>query len=387
MTRFEQEPVGCDPAGQFVYERHLESRTIVIRELKLLYVAVPKAAWTSLLTLLADLAGLPRSAFTGSLKPEVTMPMAVHDMAIWRRAGRVLETLEAHERDQALTGNDWFRFTVVRDPASRLWSAWQSKLLMREPAYADTFGDQPWFPRIPTNPDQIVEDFRAFTLALRERAWDDSVRDVHWAPQHLLAHRLPLGHVGRVERLEDTLNALRAHLSGGAVVPTALPQENRALLAFTPGLYDEKSADTVADLYADDYTHFGYTPTRVEGEADRALERWEQRTAELLPALCEMIARHERLGALHAAMDRRHQAGSQRRDRQRERIEALEHRARTHRERAAHQRERIVHLRGQVEKVTGERNTLRREVRRMLESRSWRLTRPVRALSRMLRRG
>ena len=29
--------------------------------------------------------------------------------------------------------NGWFVFTVVRHPAARLFSAWQSKLLLREP--------------------------------------------------------------------------------------------------------------------------------------------------------------------------------------------------------------------------------------------------------------
>ena len=115
----------------FPFTRHLERSTIVLPEYRVLFVPVPKSAWTSMLRLLLRPAGLTPESFVTSDKPEVTLAMAIHDSRVWRRAGRALMSVPADVRDRALTEDGWFRFSVVRDPATRLWSAWQSTLRLR----------------------------------------------------------------------------------------------------------------------------------------------------------------------------------------------------------------------------------------------------------------
>jgi hypothetical protein len=95
---------------------------------------MPKAGCTSLLWLLADLAGIPAETFAQSALPEVSPALTVHDMSLWGEGFRLSDYADA-ERERILTDDGWFRFTLVRHPAPRLWSAWQSKLLLREPRF------------------------------------------------------------------------------------------------------------------------------------------------------------------------------------------------------------------------------------------------------------
>jgi hypothetical protein len=258
----------------------------VLPELRVLFLPVPKAGCTSVLWLLAELAGIPAQRFARSTGPEVSPALTVHDMSLW--APHRLADLYDERRERALTESGWLRFSIVRDPGRRLWSAWQSKLLLREPRFVDTFGDEPWFPRVPERPADLVEDFRAFVAALPGGA----AEDVHWAVQHELVAQLPLTHVGRVEQLEATLALLREHL--GDRWPGRLARENRSPLPMPPHAYDEPAAAIMRGRYAPDLREYGYelAPTAPAGD-------WEERVAPLLPLLRGTIGQHARIGQLH----------------------------------------------------------------------------------------
>jgi hypothetical protein len=272
------------------FPNHVLLRTIVLSDLRVLFVPVPKAGCTTVLWLLANLAGIPRETFAQSPSPEVSPALTVHDMRFWEKCR--LADLDADERDRVLTEDGWFRFATVRHPATRLWSAWQSKLLLREPRFVDAFGDQPWFPRVPEEPPDLVEDFRRFVLALA----DGTVEDVHWAVQHDLVAQLPLTHIGRVERLHDTLALLRAHVSDERWPSTPL-RENRAPLSMPQDAYDEGAAEVLHERYRADFDEFGYDMALPADEADAG--DWEREVATLLPVLREAIDKHARIGELH----------------------------------------------------------------------------------------
>ena len=59
-------------------------------------------------------------------------------MNLWPDELRLIR-YEAAERERLLAEDGWLRFSLVRDPAPRLWSGWQSKLLLREPRFVDDF--------------------------------------------------------------------------------------------------------------------------------------------------------------------------------------------------------------------------------------------------------
>ncbi|HTE63954.1 MAG TPA: sulfotransferase family 2 domain-containing protein [Solirubrobacteraceae bacterium] len=281
------------PSMEPPFSRHVLQRTVVLPELRVLFVPVPKAGCTTVLWRLAALAGIEPEAFERSTLAEASAALTVHDMSLWRPEHR-LATYEGEERERVLGEDGWLRFSLVRDPATRLWSAWQSKLLLREPRFLEAFGAEPWFPRVPERPADIVEDFRRFVAAT------GGAEDVHWAVQHDVVAQLPLTHVGRVERLDETLALLRAHV-GAERWPAADPPENRSPLPLPPHAFDAGAAALVSERYRVDYEAYGYEGPPVA----RDETAWEERAAALIPFLRATIDQHARLGQLHRVALRR----------------------------------------------------------------------------------
>jgi hypothetical protein len=297
------EPNGAGNSD-FRFAHHVELRTVVLPELRVLYLPIPKAGWTTVLWLLAELANIPPDTFEHSTLPGVSPALTVHDMSLWG-PGRSLADYQGEEREQILTEDGWFRFSVVRDPAPRLWSAWQSKLLLREPRFLADYGDEPWFPRVPRDAAELVEDFRRFVASVAA----GEAMDVHWSIQHDLIDQLPLDHVGRLESLDETLALLRAHLPDEPW-PERTRHENRTPIPLPRGAFDVATADALNRHYAADFASFGYD--RVEPSADaEAMAAWEDRVAPLVPVVQETIERHERIGQLHRMARRVHKVESQ----------------------------------------------------------------------------
>jgi hypothetical protein len=288
----------AETSAEFQFSQHVELRTVVLPELRVLYLPVPKAGWTTVLWLLSKLAGIPAETFEHSTLPGVSPALTVHDMGLWG-PGRRLADYEGEERERVLTEDGWLRFSVVRDPGPRLWSAWQSKLLLREPRFLSDYGSEPWFPRIPQDPMDPVEDFRRFVLAV---AAGEAV-DVHWCVQHDLVDRLALDHVGRLESLDDTLALLRAHVPD-ELWPEETRHENRTPLPLPKGAFDEAAAGALNRHYAADFEAYGYD--RAEPADDEALAEWRERAAPLVPLVQDTIDRHIRIGQLHRMARRVH---------------------------------------------------------------------------------
>ena len=278
------------------FARHVELRTVVLSELKILFLPIPKGGCTSTLWLLSELAGIPSETFLHSMLPEVSPALTVHDMSLWGE-GRRLADYEGEERKRVLEEDGWLRFAVVRHPGRRLWSAWQSKILLREPRFVALFAEEPWFPRLPGDPLEVVEDFRRFVAALPS----GEVEDVHWAVQSGLAKQLPLSHVGRVEHLDETLALLSEHV--GHEVGPAARRENRMALPMPPFAYDEAARDVLLTLYAEDFAQYGYEADEAPADPKSKAE-WSERVAPLLPVLEDTIEKHARIGQLHRVASR-----------------------------------------------------------------------------------
>ncbi|UYM04633.1 sulfotransferase family 2 domain-containing protein [Solicola gregarius] len=279
--------------AQFV---HAERRTIVLPRRRILYVPMPKSGCTSMLWTLSRVAGLSPEHFHRSVSGQVTPAMTIHDLERWRGKFK-WSLLDTGERDAIARDDSWLRFTTVRDPAPRLWSAWQSKLLLREPDYVAAYGTADWFPRRPVDPADLVDAFRAFVRAL-DRPSDERPRDAHWAPQtRVLDLAPPLTHVGHIERIDETVAKLRAHIGGRAAARVRVERENSALLPYSPALYDPATARIVNDLYADDLSRLGYQPLTPAIDQD-GLDAWSTQVEPLLPLVRGHIERHERIASL-----------------------------------------------------------------------------------------
>jgi hypothetical protein len=298
--------------------KHVAERAVVIEELRTVYVALPKALSTSLLWLLADAAGIDDDVFTGSSIAEVTPRLTIHDMKAWGDSRR-LALRSGAEVDRILREPGWFRFTVLRHPARRAWSAWQSKVMLHEPQFLARFGDASWFPGRPDDARAVVDLFHAFVAALGAATVEsdglgptltDAMYNSHWAPQRTLLGSVAdeLDHIGRVEDIEPTLKLLAAHLEPFGVTPRQPERMNVSALPFHDALLDAASIETLNTLFAGDYEAFGYEPLEptVPSSAG-SLADWNQIVAERLPAMHDIARRNERIHTLArtvAARDR-----------------------------------------------------------------------------------
>jgi hypothetical protein len=275
------------------FGRYVDRHTIVIPQGRVLFVPMPKAGCTSMLWALAGTEGLTAEHFADVLLAGgMSVSSTIHAMGRWPSSLRWSSLAE--EQREAVLSDDWLRFTLVRDPARRLFSAWQSKLLLRDGYYVKSYGSAPWFPRLPESPDDVVEDFRAFVLSLAEP--DDAYPvDVHWGPQvSILDSGPPLNHVGRLEEIDRTIDLVRPRFGDGEF-PHSLPRENRTLIPFHPGLIDGETREVIATFYARDFAELGYSlPDPDSG----GLSVWGEEVAAALPAVTLIADGNEQISRL-----------------------------------------------------------------------------------------
>lgn len=284
--------------------RHSRTRIVVLDDLKVAFLPMPKSGCTSMLWTLAALAGHDRTEFTHSHQAEISRSMAVHNMRRWRPSER-WERLSPEDQQRVLAGEGWLRFTIVRDPVPRLWSAWQSKLLLQEPRFVERFGDEPWFPHRVSNVDQAVEAFRAFVRALDGEPLT-APHDAHWGAQAGLMAEFPATWIGRADQPAANLAMLRAHLATVGADPsrvvTDVPRENANPLPFHPSVYDDETAAITARLFADDRALADFPEPTTDPTT--GLEEWRTLATDRLLLVHELVERHLRIGELLSELEK-----------------------------------------------------------------------------------
>ena len=272
---------------------HVASTAIVLDELRLVYVPVPKAGSTAVLWALADLIGLHPDRFRKSHKSETTRALTIHDMSLWGKKRR-LDSRRTSSVLRMFDSDDWLAFSLVREPVRRLWSAWVSKVLMREPRFSSAYGDESWFPPVPSSAEDVVNWFRVFVKAVSDRP--ETLHDRHWASQDELLGVPQLGYdlVGRLEELPSALAVVDEHLRSRGMGPLTLQTENRSLVSFTPEVLDRRAWKQCFALTARDREAFGYEAVPIHATA--LDETWRANVEAALPAIRAVVERNERLG-------------------------------------------------------------------------------------------
>lgn len=271
---------------------HVQAEAIVLEDARLIYVPSPKAGSTAVLWALVELTDLDPAAFRRSSKLETTRALTIHDASIWGRAYR----LDRMRRDprELFAAKDWLSFTVVREPVRRIWSAWVSKILVRDPRFVRRYGAESWFPEPPRTPVDVVRSFRAFVAALPDRPaeWHDP----HWSSQVELvgADILPYDLVAHVEQLPHDLEPLTRHLRRHGRDALRLRRENASLLPFAAELLDTESWEACVAFTSGDRDAFGYAVPKCA--AGHPLDVWVAKAEERLPGIHAAIQRNERIG-------------------------------------------------------------------------------------------
>ncbi len=237
------------PGNSFVLPKH-----------KIVYISVTKVACTSLRWMVADLAGETLEDFYPAVGAQQTRLMTVHGSRDrWKQTPQLTD-LSPEELAEISTDNGWLIFAVVRDPWSRLWSAWQSKFLVRHAFYTDHYVDEPWFPRVASSPEQVIEDFRTFVLARPWETHEVLSTDWHFKPQitSVRPRKLNYTKIYDLSELSTLFRDVKAHLEDlGMPSELYTPRANETPLPLVREVLSPDVAATIEDSYRKDFAAFG----------------------------------------------------------------------------------------------------------------------------------
>jgi hypothetical protein len=252
-----------------------------------MYYEVPKAGCTSIKTLIHDLQGLPPiKALAGTLR-EVRRDMLVHDRHQF--VMKSLTDLDDETQRDVLSSDVFFRFTVVRNPYTRLRSAWRDKVRVCAPGYEYFY--ETLRGEIPTRFEagQMIT-FREFVDAIAKT--DLRLCNHHWRLQseHIFSKALKFSRIGALENLGELVSDFLAR----ANYPTdnRPPGKNHAV---GDGGYDRELAAKVYRLYQADFLAFGY-----DAEPGALLNETPQSTVSEARFVEELAERNVVIGRLYA---------------------------------------------------------------------------------------
>ncbi|HFD80748.1 MAG TPA: hypothetical protein ENK05_10220 [Gammaproteobacteria bacterium] len=230
--------------SSFVSERH-----------RYLYVEVPKAACTSIKRLIHRVEGLPPIPVSFDRLPETRLYMFIHDRQRFPLPS--LANLPPEHAGAILQANDWFRFTFVRNPYSRLVSAWKNKLYFVEPGLENTYNEiRKIFAA------ELEGRYIGFDLFARYVAeYQDLGRcNPHYRLQKRLifADAIPYDYIGRVENFGEGIMEFHRRTGTAAEADPGGNSRNRSDPADWRSHYTEQLAELVYQAYAEDFEYFGY---------------------------------------------------------------------------------------------------------------------------------
>lgn len=233
----------------------LATSSFVSRRHRYVYVETPKAACTQMKHFIAALEGASFGFQGAPYLRETRLQMLIHQRLHFKMP--TVMDLEAEEIGAMLAGrSDYLIFALVRNPFSRLVSAFESKVRLREPGFSDR--SKRWVAL------EVGSDVRAtFADFVREAIdlYGRKMREHHFMPQHelLLPELIPYSRVFRLEEFAAFEKTFFAHLRDkGVTGKLAFQERNRSYYPNWRLYYDEPTARRVAAFYARDFELYGY---------------------------------------------------------------------------------------------------------------------------------
>lgn len=238
-------------------ESNIRWNSFVSDSRKLVYIATPKVACTTIKWWFAALEGVTQRIISDGRSHETDPDLIVHDLFPVVAPG--ITGLPAAELARRLTAPDYFRFALVRNPYQRIFSAWQSKLLLWEPLQIKPYLKYDFIHGKVESAGDIAAAFEAFLEHLAEYESPNFV-DVHWTPQSVLLRpdKITYSVLEKIENKETLREALVKHLGPSAPDPFSSHRSNASLIPYSSKFISKKSASLMKTLYASDFATFGY---------------------------------------------------------------------------------------------------------------------------------
>lgn len=232
--------------------RQLRRTTFVSLEKRYFYFAVPKAACTQMKEILRTVEKAPPIQVFADRSPQTRRDMFVHARPNVPLPSLV--DLDDQTQREVLEAPDFLRMTVVRNPYTRLVSAWSNKVVLCEPGIREEYLEIKG--RLPGLHEKLVVSFPEFVGYVGDKC-DLRTCNNHWRRQvdHTFFSAINFSLVVKIEQLEEGLRHFESHL--GASHSLVADGKNKSISS-KPGLYTRELADRVYSLYQADFEVLGY---------------------------------------------------------------------------------------------------------------------------------
>lgn len=236
-------------------KENIEYLCNISHRFKICYVEVPQVASLPIKV----------SLQSADLFPEKPEPRNIHI--------KHLSPLDSTNKDNfssVLFGEQYFRFCFVRDPLSRVLSAYLDKIVKNFDSRRDRR-----LRSLYLDPKKEIS-FVQFMRRIAELP--PHILDIHWRPQHLLLNFSQIGyhHIGRFERFAEDFQVILETIRARSGIETFIQSETvdkaDAQLEIKPYLTQE-IADIVNEVYSLDYEYLGYRRPQIVGATKKIEEK------------------------------------------------------------------------------------------------------------------
>jgi len=223
---------------------------------KVLYVSTPKVASTSLKWWFASLEGCSQALRGVGEAAGNTSDQVVHE---FHKVAPHVSGLEMDDLMESVLSDTYFRFAAVRNPYKRIFSAWQSKILLQDPQQVASYPEFELLQLPVKSVADIASAFEAFLEYLASNRVSSSDK-TYWASQATLLRPDLINYslLVKIENASGLHKALSEHLGEDTPDPFAEPSPSENIIPFLPAFITERSASLIKELYAEDFDVFEY---------------------------------------------------------------------------------------------------------------------------------
>lgn len=238
----------------------------------LLYISTPKVACTSLKWWFARLEGCAAGIRQRGGSMESSPELVIHDT--FHKVAPTVAGLDPQVLATLFQSSEVTRFALVRNPYKRIFSAWQSKLLLQEPLQSSLYLNSDFFHTHISTSENISNAFESFLEHLASEE-TPTFWDPHWTPQIDLLHPQALPYT-KISKLEDTTeleDLLKSKLGIKFINPFTSSNANESLIPYSEKFFSQRSVKLIEELYHRDFEFFGYEkslPSSKISQSDEA---------------------------------------------------------------------------------------------------------------------
>lgn len=284
---FNNLPIDC--------KNNLQSNCYISNLYRLAYVATPKAACTTFKWWFADLIDKTDAICHASGSLESSPELVIHDL--FGRISPESAFTSIENFNSVVNATDFYLFCLVRNPFTRIFSAWQSKWLLREPLQVGPYRNCSFYNLSISNMFEVALAFEAFLEHLNTVEYPN-ILDHHVKSQFslLCPESIPYSNVCKLEESAKLCEDLKEHLGFAYKSPFSFGKLNESLIPYHPTLITQRSEILIRSIYAVDFDYFGYSTSKPLSNVD--LDESVMKVA--LSAVEMLRGRHQRIGEMRS---------------------------------------------------------------------------------------